>query len=345
MKWHILLKGLEETPRIRRGLDRLRRKLERRVQNFDHEQVSLRGVIEKHPSKVRFRVSWLLAVPGRALIAKEEGPELDVVLREAVSELERQLDKHKAALRRELVWKRKERREKSALARKVSELPLEERDRQAFLDVIEAHLDTLHRFARREIAARLASGEVLPGQLTTDDLVDAVVETAAREFPRRPKDLPLDRWLVKLLLDHMKKEVARAREMGGPLRLEEAGAVPGSAESLFDFYQPDEVVRLEDLLPASQIPTPEQVVERRELQRWINQTLSHLPSQWRLALVLHGAEGYSVEETAHFLGLSESDAKQALDSARAFLRHKLMELSLPHAKAQDEKGQESPERG
>lgn len=343
MKWHILLKGIEETPRIRQGLDRMRRRLERRVQNFDHEQVALRGVIEKHPSKVRFRVSFLFAVPGRILIAKEERPELDVALREAVSELERQLDKHKAVLRRELVWKRKERRKESALAGKVSELPLEERDRQAFLGVIEAHLDTLQRFARREIAARLASGEVLPGQVTPDDVVNAVIETAAREFPRRPKDLSLDRWLVQLVLDNMKKEVARAREMGGPLRLEEASAVPGSAEGFFDFYQPDEVVKLEDLLPASEIPTPEQEIERWEFQRWINQTLSHLPSQWRLALVLHGAEGYSVEDTARLLGLSESETKQALDSAKAFLRHKLIEIAPFRAKAEDEKGQESLE--
>jgi RNA polymerase sigma factor (sigma-70 family) len=99
----------------------------------------------------------------------------------------------------------------------------------------------------------------------------------------------------------------------------------GSEEGLFDFYQPDEVVRWEDLVPASERSTPEQVVERQERQRTINQMLAHLPKEWRLALVLHEVEGCSIAETAHMLGITESNAKEALDSARAFLRQQLAE--------------------
>ncbi len=129
------------------------------------------------------------------------------------------------------------------------------------------------------------------------------------------------------------------RKEGGLLRLEEASAMPGSEDGLFEFYQPDEVVRLEDLVPASELPTPDQMVERQELQRTVNRMLVHLPTQWRLALVLHEAGGCSLAETAHVLGITESEVKHALDNARAFLKQKLAELHPSGAMAHGDHGQ------
>jgi RNA polymerase sigma factor (sigma-70 family) len=263
------------------------------------------------------------------VVAKEEGATLEPVVKEAFREVVRQLEKHHAMLRREPLWKRRERRKAAALAMKIKTVPLAERDRDALLDVLGDHLDTVYRFAAHEIAARLAAGDLFPGQVSADDVVDAVVLAAAQRFTDRPKDLPLDRWLMKLVLEQVECEVKRMREEGGSLRLEEAGAMPGSDDGLFEFYQPDEVVRLEDLVPDSDLPTPDQIAERQELQRTVNRMLAHLPTQWRLALILHETEGCSIAEAAHILGITESEAKHALDNARAFLREKLAELYSP----------------
>jgi RNA polymerase sigma factor (sigma-70 family) len=325
MQWDLRFKGLDEEARIARILARWRSKLERQVQRFASDRVSLRGLVERHSNKRRFRVMLLLSVPGRMIVAKEEGASLEPVVKEAFTEVLRQLAKHQAMLRREPLWKRRERREAATLAATIKTVPLEERDRDALLDVLGSRLDIVSRFAAHEIAARLAAGDLFPGQVSVEDVVDAVVLEAAQRFAERPKDLPLDRWLMKLVLDQVEREVRRTRDEGGALRLEEASAMPGSEDGLFDFYQPDEVVRLEDVVPVSALPTPEQVVERQDLQRTINQMLAHLPKQWRLALVLHEVEGCSIAETAHVLGITEANAKEALDSARAFLRQQLAE--------------------
>lgn len=325
MQWDLRFKGLAEDARVARMLARWRSRLERQVRGFAPDRVSLRGLVERHSNKRRFRAMLLLSVPGRVVVAKEEGASLEPVMKEAFREVMRQVDKHRALLRREPLWKRRERREKLALATKLKTVPLEEQDREALLTALGDHLDTLQRFAAHEIAARLAAGDLFPGQVTVDDIVDAVILGAAQGFADRPKDLPLDRWLRQLVLEQVECEVRRMREEGGLLRLEEASAMPGSEDGLFEFYQPDEVVRLEDLVPDSDLPTPDQVVERHELQRTVNQMLAHMPKQWRLALVLE-ADGCSIAETAHVLGITESEAKQALESARGFLRQKLAEL-------------------
>jgi hypothetical protein len=43
---------------------------------------------------------------------------------------------------------------------------------------------------------------------------------------------------------------------------------------ILDFYQPDEDLKLEDLVPDAHVPTPEQILESRDLQRYVNQTLA-----------------------------------------------------------------------
>jgi hypothetical protein len=53
---------------------------------------------------------------------------------------------------------------------------------------------------------------------------------------------------------------------------EEAVATLG--DEILDFYQPDEDLKLEDLVPDAHVPTPEQILESRDLQRYVNETLA-----------------------------------------------------------------------
>ncbi len=66
----------------------------------------LHGVAEKHPTRTLYRVSLTLHLPRRLLPAKEESPHAEEALQEAFTELERQLEKHKAFLHRDHLWHR-----------------------------------------------------------------------------------------------------------------------------------------------------------------------------------------------------------------------------------------------
>lgn len=69
--------------------------------------------------------------------------------------------------------------------------------------------------------------------------------------------------------------------------------------------------------------SPEQLVERNETQRLLDEALATLDDKHRLVFLLRDVEGLSVAETAEALKLSESNVKMRLLRARLQLREKL----------------------
>ena len=69
--------------------------------------------------------------------------------------------------------------------------------------------------------------------------------------------------------------------------------------------------------------SPEQLVERRETQRLLDDALAQLDEKHRLVFLLRDVEGLSVRETAEALGLSEATVKVRLLRARLQLREEL----------------------
>ncbi len=69
--------------------------------------------------------------------------------------------------------------------------------------------------------------------------------------------------------------------------------------------------------------SPEQLVERNETQRLLDEALAKLDEKHRLVFVLRDVEGLSITETAEALGLSESNVKMRLLRARLQLREEL----------------------
>ena len=75
-------------------------------------------------------------------------------------------------------------------------------------------------------------------------------------------------------------------------------------------------------------PTPEQILESRDLQRYVNQTLARMPKAWRDAFVLHHAEGLSLGEVAAVTGQPQPEVRRHLEHAHEFLRQKIAESGL-----------------
>jgi RNA polymerase sigma-70 factor, ECF subfamily len=69
--------------------------------------------------------------------------------------------------------------------------------------------------------------------------------------------------------------------------------------------------------------SPEQLVERNETQRLLDDALAKLDEKHRLVFVLRDVEGLSVAETAEALSLTESNVKMRLLRARLQLREEL----------------------
>src|SRR5262249_42689680 len=148
------------------------------------------------------------------------------------------------------------------------------------------------------IACFPAPGGVPPGEVTAEDLVDETLLQAYREFVTDPARRDIRSWLTRLAIEKVDAEVKRSKsERARVVHIEEdipetppAEEVSTLGDEIMDFYQPDEDQKLEDIIPDMTAPTPEQILESRELQRYVNRTMATLPRVWRRAFALHYVE-------------------------------------------------------
>ena len=70
--------------------------------------------------------------------------------------------------------------------------------------------------------------------------------------------------------------------------------------------------------------SPEEYTLRRELRRFLNEGLSHLPEDQRLVVVLSDIQGFSYEEVSQATGASLGTVKSRLNRGRTRLRDYLL---------------------
>jgi ribosomal subunit interface protein len=328
-------KNFSPSHRLRELVDGLIARLDRHAPNSPADTIFLRLFIDENAARKLYHVSLTCDVPGRMLAAQEERHDAEEAVREAFTEIERQLEKHKETLRHSHLYKRPARR--ARLRREMAEaVPAEKRERELFSTLAERHLKNLYNFGRREIAYHLAAGDLLPGEITAEDVVDAALLQAYREFDKDRAQPEIRSWLIGLAAEKVESEIKRSKaERASGVRIDEnipetalAEEVSTLGDEILDFYQPDEDQKLEDIIPDMRTPTPEQIMESRELQRYINRTLAALPRDWRRAFTLHYIEGVSVAEVARMTRLPESEVERHLEDSRESLRRRLHEAGF-----------------
>ena len=235
-------------------------------------------------------------------------------------------------LRHEDAWRRKERR---VGLRQLKTALTEESDAEmaSFSDLVRPLLASLQRFVQRELSDLQARGELDPGEPSVDEIVDEALARACEQSATRPRKLNSLQWLYQITLSVLADEVSRRQDEAGrcislegrlPIELREPR---DDEEILFAYWQPDEVLRLEDVMPAADM-TPEEAVSERELRELLATLLSELPAPWRRAVVLCRLEGLPVGAAAQVAGVTEQELEKGLAHADAFLRARLGELRL-----------------
>jgi ribosomal subunit interface protein len=326
--------------RLRELVEELIARLDRHAPHSPEDTIFLRLFMDENAARRLYHVSLTCDVPGRLLAAQEERHDAEEAVREVFLEIERQLEKHKERLSHSSLYKRPARREELR-RRKAEAVPAEERERELFSTLARRHLNDLYNFVRQEMAYYLATRDFLPGEITAEDVVDATLLQAYREFVKDPARREIKGWLIGLAVERLEAEVKRSKaERAGGVHIEEdipetppTEEVSTLGDEIMDFYQPDEDQKLEDIIPDMTAPTPEQILESRELQRYINRTLATLPRVWRRAFALHYVEGMPVAEIARMIQRAESEVERHLEYARDYLRQRLSEAgfeSSPH---------------
>ena len=317
------------------------RHLQRHLSHFPAELVRLRATLERSRRRGLYRAKLRLGLPSATLACADDSPELGKALELSFAELERQLERHIAHLRHEHTWRRKERR--AGLGRlKAALIDHADAELAQFGELVRPLLPELKRFVQRELVYLQARGDLAPEDPAVDDVVDETLARACERLPQHARRLEPLQWLYQIAVTLLSEEVARRQtEEGRFVSLE--GRLPvhlrepheDDDENLFEYWQPDEVLRLEDVIPAPDA-TPEAEASAKEMHRFAAALFADLPTSWRRALVLCRVEALSRDAAARVLGANEQEVEHWLTYADAFLRAKLGDLRLtPQAFAAD----------
>lgn len=311
------------------------RQLEPHLARFREDLVRLEVVASQTRGKTRIQVSLRLQLPSGVIAAQEEGFETEPVLRKAFADLRHRVDRHVARLKHEPEFKRPARRRRIGAPLPPARNAAEAERRQLFFGLIEDHLDTVYDTVRRELTYLECSGSVPEGYLSVRDLVDATILKGLERFEQRPTEFSIGDWLLKLAFETIEAEAHAARR-AVPEDAASINAKPEtpaehpteSDEEMFEFYQPDDVLLLEELIADDGGTDPKTEANRHEIAMALHRAIADLPPVERRVLYRLHLDDATVAETADLLGLSEAEVKEIAEKAGETLRAKLVETGL-----------------
>lgn len=209
-------------------------------------------------------------------------------------------------------------------------------DRAAFEALINEHLSYLEEFVRHLLDFAASRGDLAPGQLRPADVMDETLLRAYGRFARQPPPAEVRRWLREVASEYLQEEIRRTGwERDRTVAIEEdipetpaIEEVSTLGDEILDFYQPDEDLKLEDVIPDLGVPTPEQEAEREDLRRCVKTALEEMPGDWRRALLLRYVHDLTGARLAKSMGKSRREVDLLLDYAAGYLRKRLAEAGL-----------------
>ncbi|MHB1423648.1 MAG: sigma factor-like helix-turn-helix DNA-binding protein [Gemmataceae bacterium] len=306
-------------------------RLEKLLRPFRPELRELRLTVYRHEQPHRWEVRGVLHLPTGTLAAEETDADYKPVLDRVADILVREIKRHKERLRRDYVYRRKNRRREELIAAS----PMLERDatqgrRQAFFDLLQPLLRSLHEHARHELRI-LELEDILPrGETTAADMVDEVLTRAWQQFATRPSQRPLDLWLIDLLhdvVDQWRQQpppvamAAESRQQAKPDKEKEE-------EWWRELLEETEPLAMEELVPSGNGGEVWERLEMEEQRKWLLQLLAALPASRRQAFVLHALEGFDTAEIAMVQDRPEAEVKSDIEAARQTLRSRLAEVGI-----------------
>ena len=116
MKLSISYKNVESQETVEQGVNRHVERLNKLLKVYDEDLVQLHGVFGRNAHKEEYSCTLNLSLPTGPLHATAAGKNVPAACKKAFSELESQVKKHQALLRKDYQWKRKRPRPQELLA-------------------------------------------------------------------------------------------------------------------------------------------------------------------------------------------------------------------------------------
>lgn len=187
-------------------------------------------------------------------------------------------------------------------------------DRAAFNQLVEPHLAELVDAARRDIDYHGHLGDLRSGDLEPEELVGETLLRAWRSRRQRPAGLGLRAWLLGMQHRVLQRliQVEHLERRLWAVSLEDPVPPPplfDDEASFWEWYQPDDATRWEDVIPSDLAPA----VEMPELDA---EAIRSLSTELRQVLLLHDEHELTLPEVAIATGQSVRQTATLLEQAR-----------------------------
>ncbi len=321
---------ISKTPDLEKAINTQVAKLERRLQLFRPELVSLYGAVDEN-SKTGTVVSLNLRLPSGQLASRESADRPQGAIKGAFEDLIEQLTKHKDHLRATQKWPRVRR---VGRTRPVPQVPFEEtlaaakpekvsgQDISAYINL---NLPRFERFVERELRYRENRGTLQPDQISVDEVIGEAISRALDDREERPEKVSLEPWLYRLSLRAIDRLMNQSKHLQTDVSLESqvrAGITvngTGSDEPMMQFHQPDESLTNENLIPDLRTATPEDVAATDEIVAMVEMALRDIKREDREAFILFTMEGFTTQEIASISERPVEDVRASIANARQHL--------------------------
>jgi RNA polymerase sigma factor (sigma-70 family) len=352
MNLHFSYKAAK-TPEAEKEIQNHVHKLERFLHAFRPELVHLHGTVAEG-RREGISANLNLRLPTGQLFATNDAENDTAALKAAFTDLLSQLKRHKELLRSEHKWRRSKRTAirvsdmehlvKDALDRAAIEPPKyqngkvhDEINAQTFDDhnhnlfqadvraYINANVARLERFIDRELRFRESNGQIEPGQVRREEVLDEIV-VSALSAEEKPANISVERWLYKLAIRAIQSVAKANGDDGAEVHLDTRVGeqnVSGTDDAFLQYHQPGEVISRADVIPDSLFGNPEEIATNDEWMDQLEQALRGGSPEQRETFILYAIEGFTVAEISHVTERSPERIKQAIAGARAVLMKKL----------------------
>ncbi|HWG37990.1 MAG TPA: hypothetical protein VN690_09765 [Terriglobales bacterium] len=310
------------SPDLNQILDRFQQKLTPLLFAFQPELVQLHGRLVRHTSREGVVCRLNLHLPTGQISSEHIAATAQAALRAAGEDLLRQLHKHKQRLRETRPrWHRPRYRRRAVHAAASAS---RQSDLAAYLG---GHYEHLLGFVRRQIVLREHLGELAPGWLDPQEVLDEVV-VAALEAKPAAAAMNRGRWFLLLAADAIRRLAKtygdRRHGLGVASLADDLRALDAGADGSDDGAV--EPPRLEDFIAAN-YANPEESAAAAEAMARLAAVVARLPGQQRHDLVLYLLEGFRPAELARMTQRSQAEVIASLEQAENGLK---LLPDLPH---------------
>jgi RNA polymerase sigma factor (sigma-70 family) len=305
---------------VQRLIEKKPQKIRKLLPTFSSDAVDLNVTLERITRGNQFQATLVLALPQTAIRVEELADNAAGSVLHAFDEMIRKVKRFKSQLNREKFWQRQPNWTGGVAATEnVRELE----------NAINLNLDKIENYIRREIYHQVILENMPYGLIQPEAVVDDVFLEVSAKSAARPENVPLESWMFQIAREQLRKRLENLEDSENTPRLEELQnmqSTPKWGDEDQNFYQPDEVLRLEDLLKDEKSSNPEEVMEHEEIEVELQKAVANLPVSMREAFVLFALEGFEPDEIAMITGRTPEEVIQEVADARRLLREKLRAL-------------------